>query len=205
MGSQYGETRWILDHLAHLLSERPRTYVEVGGCDGIDSNTVELEQVGWHGFICEPDPRSAAKASRNRACVVYPVAIGSRVGLCNFYINDKVPAWSGLVANSPFVGSVRSIPVQVRRLDAMIRHHGLLHVHVLSIDTEGTELDVWSTRGVFNPDIVIIEYDTIGQLSKSSEIIKRFEQDDYILVHTTKGNHIFIRRELYGSNLQAVK
>lgn len=184
--SQHGEDAWITEHL--ILPEKG-IFVEVGAFDGIlSSNTYYFEQKGWTGLLIEADPLNAGRCFGNRAADLVSCACGTDVGLKTFYINQADRGLSGLEREG------KPCRVMVRRLDALIRIYLLKeHVDLLSIDTEGTELDVWESIGSIRPTIVIMEYNTLGLPLKDEAIIKQMVKDGYFQVHRTETNLIFLR------------
>ena len=101
-----------------------------------------------------------------------------------FYINDEDRGLSG------FKSKGRAIQVLIRKLDWLMNYTA---VDLLSIDTEGTELDVWSSIGNLRPNIVIMEYQTCDQPPQDQAIVERMTTDGYREVHRTPHNIIFIR------------
>jgi FkbM family methyltransferase len=193
--SQHGEDRWIVEHLE--LPEKG-VFVEVGAFDGVNlSNTKHFEEKGWTGLCIEADPRSWSKLLQNRTCDVYLGAAGHDRGL-KFECNDE-PTHSGFGRGG--VG----IRVPVLPLNQLLVAHGIEHIDLLSLDTEGTELDVWNS-GMFAtvparayseyrplPAIVIIEWETHGLPSNETVILEKFQSLPYRLVHRNEGNLIFKR------------
>ena len=61
-------------------------------------------------------------------------------------------------------------------------------IDILSIDTEGTELEVWSTLTILKPQVVIIEY--LSQGVKNDKLDEVFGKD-YERVLVTESNYIY--------------
>lgn len=186
--SQHQEDQWIYDNL--ILPEKG-FFIEVGAHDGISSsNTLAFEKMGWKGFLVEPDPFTYAQCVKNRINATWGCAIGEEVGDRPFNVNDQDHGLSG------FNREGRVIEAMVMRLDDIWICYGAPHVHLLSIDTEGTELEVWKSRGHMKPDVVIIEHNTLGLPLKDNEILEQFTRDGYALVHKTPINMIFTHGNL---------
>lgn len=179
--SQCGEDKWILENLKPEVG----TFCEVGAYDGVlSSNTKVFEDLGWTGILVEPDPLMAAQCWKNRKAQVWCCAVGwESHGI--FHVNESDRGLSGFDA----VGS--PLHVLVKHLNWLLIVSGIETLDLLSIDTEGTELEVWETIGSMMPKIVIIEHQTQDRPSKKAEILERLQRDGYKCVHETQYNLIF--------------
>jgi FkbM family methyltransferase len=183
--SGYGEDKWIYEN----INPPTGVFCEVGAYDGISSsNTLAFEQIGWTGMLVEPDPASAAKCIISRKGPVWCCAAG-RAGFRPFFLNE---ADRGRSSFAQYDGKV--IPVIVCPLIELLFHAGLTSLDLLSIDTEGTELEVWETLGTHRPKIVIMEFLTWGSPPRDKEIVERMVADGYREAHRTEANLIFVRR-----------
>ena len=185
--SQFGEDRWIHEHLTGGWSvQHNKTFCEVGAFDGVaGSNTLFLEREwGWKGICIEPVPANAAKCMENRSAVTWCCAAGN-AGYKPFFMDSDMGA-GGLER-----AGQRVFPVCVCPLAGLVSASGFRQIDLLSIDTEGTELEVWNTRGPLEPKIVIIEYLTLGTPPRDVEIKRVMAHDGYTLVHRTEANLIF--------------
>lgn len=189
--AQHGEDKWLDQHWERLRLPRYGIYVEVGASDGIRfSNTCWLaRQKLWSGVLIEPDPRSNQYLAVNRPeSVIEKVAVGKVPGVSAFSL-QKPATHSGLIRSG---GEL--IQVQVETLAAIIDRNGLSSVDLISIDTEGTELDVWeSLDGRFLPRIAILEWHTMGLPCNRELIERRLTADGYKLEAMLGGNLIFTR------------
>jgi FkbM family methyltransferase len=206
--SQHGEDRWIAENIplpAHGLM------VEVGvGRWKEYSNSLHFEDRGWETILVEPHPDLHTEIRANRRGKLFACAAGDHDGVCNFVL-DNEPTLSGLLRPPG-----RRLIVPIRTLTAILDESEVrgqialadlrlltspVCIDVLSIDTEGTELDVW--RGLdlsrYRPHIVIIEFATIGLPEDPMAIIRRLLADGYALVHLSGGNLIFQFRDLPGT------
>lgn len=187
--SQCQEDLWILENLVPKMPAAwPRTFCEVGAYDGIlSSNTKLFEDLGWTGILIEADPVLLAKARENRpkaktlCCAVANVKW--QVG--DFYLYDEDRGLSGLEAPGHDVLTV------LGPLADILRKTKLTDVSLVSIDTEGTELDVWQSMADIFPPIVIMEYQTCQNPPRDKEICAALTAVKYRLVHQTQYNLIF--------------
>jgi FkbM family methyltransferase len=183
--SQCGEDKWIAANVA--LPARG-VFVEIGAADGrISSNTLHWEELGWVGLAVEPDPRQYCDLVKNRKCLTACDVVGLVDGLCEYPMHAD-PLLSGLARTG-----CPTVTTTQRTLATALAAADITHVDILSIDTEGTELDVWASRSAgLHPSVVIVEHDTLGLPSTKDALIAQFAADGYAVVHETKYNLIFI-------------
>lgn len=187
--AQHGEDRWMEQNWAELGLPEVGTFCEVGACDGILlSNTYWLEHSkGWSGVLIEPEPRWGFMQKMRPKSTLLKIACGRTLAI-SLGQHPDCPSLSGELRLD-----VPRVLVPCLPLETCLRD--LSSLDVLSIDTEGTELDVWATRGRFSPKLVIIEWDTQGLAAsdQSGLIIERFRADGYSLRKTMDCNLIFTR------------
>jgi|ERR1700734_396007 len=190
--SQWGEDKWIL---ANLKVPDKGIFVDVGAADGIGgSNTLMFEERGWAGLLIEPNSRfhASLKANRGRQKIANYAIHNSDNSEATFH-HDSDPFLSGLARTE--YNQDEKIPAM--KLGWVLWKNDIKSIDLLSIDTEGTELDVWSSLGNFpKPSIVIVEWNTVGLPDRSDEILKRFTDDGYNMAHKTPGNFIFQKKDL---------
>lgn len=186
--SQFGEDQWICEHLTKYMSG-PGLFCEVGAFDGIQSsNTLHFEEEGWDGVCIEPLPRYARACRENRKCFVFPYAISCNTGMVNFFMHESDHGRSGLLSEG------LRIEVHSERLEKLLECVNLEDIDLLSIDTEGTELDVWDSIGNLRPTVVIMEFLTWGRPPRDKEIVQRMKRDGYEEAHRTEANLILVKR-----------
>jgi len=182
--SQHGEDKFIAEN---LQLPTKGSFVEVGAYDGVlSSNTLHFEQKGWDGLLIEADSKTGHECRNNRKAVTLITAVGTNVGVRPYFINFQDRGLSGLERE----GVKTHTPVQ--RLDDLIGDYLMNNIDLLSIDTEGTELDVWKSIGDIRPQIVIVEYFTLGLPPNNEAIVRQFTKDGYTEVHRTACNCIFV-------------
>lgn len=194
--SQHGEDSWLCDHWAELRLPSFGYFVEFGAGDGkYLSNTWWLEKYrNWHGLLFEPDPRNII-SDRARS-IVERIAVGPFGTLSLGCPAD--PYLSGALrtadAEQKVVRAASFIEVPSFPLSYLLDKHGVDGVDVISIDTEGTELDAWRTLNLkrWRPKVAIIELTTWGIEDRSEETIKALIDDGYRMAHRTTHNGIFV-------------
>lgn len=180
--SQHGEDQWIIQNLDLPVKG---TFCEVGAYDGIvGSNTLAFERMGWTGVCCEAVSEMADQCRDNRECVVFSGVVGNQTGEVTFNMNQGDAGLSGI--GRPGV----PIKCHATPLSKILADAGIRNLNLLSIDTEGTELDVWESLGKVRPKVVIMEHTTCNEPSQAGAIEKRLAQDGYKVVHQTEHNLI---------------
>ena len=187
--SQWGEDRWLAEHF-----DIPPlgVFVDVGAGDGVHgSNTLYFENLGWRGLCIDADPRNH-KPLRERCCAVDTCAVSARPGPGPFGMFVDKASWSGLDRRG---ADYHEIEVECRTLEDLLDTWCIDQIDLLSIDVEGTELDVWQSHdhARHRPAMVIIEFDDT-QYERSADTIRRhLGRDTYRLIHETPANLILER------------
>ncbi len=190
--SQHGEDLWIVENLKPEIGR----FCEVGAFDGIGcSNTLMFEELGWTGVCIEPIIENAAKCFLNRRCHTVCCAIDTCCAKLDLFHYNNLDFGAGGLANHSKAIHTRSIPVPILRLDDIFR---LLYpgigVSLLSIDTEGTEINVLISLEDYRPEIIIAEYQTFDN-PPNDYLLGEYAKDmGYKEVHRTACNLIFHRK-----------
>lgn len=183
--AQFGEDIWILENLPHIPIN---SFCEVGAYDGIESsNTLAFEKRGARGVCIEADNEMAGKCMKNRIVPVLCCAVGKEEGTALFYVNHGARGNSGLARP----GTPENVPVYT--LYSCLKLMGISTLDLLSIDTEGTELDVIAGMGPVRPKIIIAEFWTQPNPPVPDAIKAGIEPLGYKEVHRTDANLIFTR------------
>lgn len=183
--SQCGEDKWIVDN---LNPPKMGYFVDVGASDGIYlSNTYYFESIGWDGICFEPNARSFPRAYGVRNNVVKK-CIGLENKIVTFNLDIKEPDLSGI---KTYGREYEKYEVEMMRMDTAIETYKIPHIDLLSIDTEGTELDVLGSFDIKTalPTIIIVEH--FSQRVENAGLTAFFETLPYELVHTTMANCIY--------------
>jgi FkbM family methyltransferase len=181
--AQWGEDKWIS---ANIPLPAVGVFVEVGANDGLlDSNTCWLEKRGWRGLIVEADARNIPYVEFFRSAPVVHCAASSAD---NLELHFKQAADSSLSRTVSRTES--STTVKTRRLDTLLAERELSHVDVLSVDTEGTELDVLAGLGDVRPTVIIVEFLTAGLEPNKAKLTQKLQTLGYAVRHETESNLI---------------
>lgn len=189
--SQWGEDRWLADN---MLVPPCGMFVDIGAGDGVrGSNSLYFENLGWSGLAVDADPRNSRKL-RNRRCEVSTCAVADIGGPREFGAYTHKPSWSGLQRRGP---DFDIITVQCQRLADLLKPLEAAVIDLLSIDVEGTELDVWDSidHTATQCRIVIIEFDDRHPERTRDVLHRHLGMSTYDLIHETPANLIFERKD----------
>ncbi len=146
--SQVGQDLFVL----HTLGNRRDGYfVEFGATNGVSlSNTCLLERsYGWQGICAEPSRRWHPELKKNRRCAIDTRCVWSRTGdhLRFAESGDAVYSTLKAFADSDSHAELRRGAVEydvttVSLVDLLASHGAPAEIDYLSIDTEGSELEI---------------------------------------------------------------
>jgi FkbM family methyltransferase len=169
--AQHGEDIIIQDFFPH---DYKGVCIDVGAVDGIlMSNTFHFEQNGWFSICCEANPDMYESLKMNRLEAVHG-AIGSKDLLEVQFNIVNLTAQGGnetaisavtiderLLRDHDFLQPhIRQVNVPMYTLDTvLLKYPNLTHIDFLSIDTEGTELEVLKGFDIarWSPKLFVIE------------------------------------------------
>jgi FkbM family methyltransferase len=143
MYSQIGQDEWVLSRIAH-----PGYFVDIGATDGItNNNTYALENRGWSGICVEPNLDCYAELKNNRNCIISTAAIYPIGGKDLELIVAGEYSTLHEYADSDHHYNRRqhrtSQRVVTMTLDELLKlHNAPQKIDYLSLDTEGSELDI---------------------------------------------------------------
>jgi len=182
--------------------------VDVGaGPDGIQgSNSYFFEKNGWKVICIDADPRNVQGLQKNRKVGVGAL-VTNKKGTLKFYMNRKTPDISGIIKTTD--NADYSAELKGTTLEKILVDHGVSNIDILSIDTEGSEIDVFESMdfGKHKPKLLIIEVVTQGKFNP--EVQPYFEDRGYHMVAEVGANQIFAlkkpivrnpHRIIYGSS-----
>jgi len=172
-------------------------FVEVGACDTrVGSQTFFLEEQGWRGILVEPQSRFCGALRQGRpGSTVFRVACGAPGQPAEVPIHiAEAASHSSLVKNliDPSERYVRTEMVKLMTLDTLLAKAGNPTIDFVSIDVEGTQLDV--LRGFslqqYRPALLLIE-DHLHHL----KIHRYLKHQGYRLVKRTGLNNWYVPKD----------
>lgn len=190
--AQWGEDRWLATHF-HVPGRG--VFVDVGAGDGErGSNTLYVENLGWWGLCVDADPRNHLPLRQRRRCAVETCAVARTRGPAAFGMYADKPSWSGLQCRGP---GYRQVALDCQTLGSLLDRWRIGEVDLLSIDVEGTELEVWDSFDAnrHRPAIVIVEFDDARADRSSDTIRAHLGRNAYYEVHRTPANLILHRAD----------
>ena len=124
-------------------------FVEFGALDGIDdSNTLALENVfNWTGILAEPNVNFARVLQTNRKCIVETVAVGGESQVSRSFINyGNLSTFAEYADKDSHKRDGVLTHIEVITLTELLeRNNAPKVIDFLSIDTEGSELEILTT------------------------------------------------------------
>jgi FkbM family methyltransferase len=173
--------------------------VDIGaGPDGIQgSNSYFFEKNGWKVICVDADPRNVEQIQKNRKIGVGAL-VTNKKGTLKFYMNRKTPDISGIIKTTD--NADYSAELKGTTLEKILVDHNISNIDILSIDTEGSEIDVFESMDFskHKPKLLIIEVVTQGKFN--SEIQPYFEDKGYHMVGEVGANQIFALKKLIVRN-----
>ena len=182
--------------------------VDVGaGPNGIQgSNSYFFEKNGWNVICVDADPRNVQELQKNRK-VGIGALVTNKKGTLKFHMSRKTPDISGIIRTRD--NSDYSAELKGTRLEEILTDHEITNIDILSIDTEGSEMDVFESMDFekHKPKLLVIEFITQGKVNY--ELQPYFENKGYHMVAEVGANLIFAlkkpivrnpHRIIYGSS-----
>jgi FkbM family methyltransferase len=128
-------------------------FIDIGAYDGVTiSNTYSLEKIGWKGICIEPVPGIFEMLEKNRKCECINAALSDNDNNDNTFIQTK-GGRSGFKKNmTPKMllaaeeeGIISEIAVKNTTFDIIMSKYAKTYIDFMSIDVEGTEMDILRT------------------------------------------------------------
>lgn len=157
--SQLGQDLWVM---LHTNFKKHGYFVEIGAANGIElSNTYTLEQfLSWGGICIEP-MNQVDQLRRNRSCIVDDSCVWARSGEQVDFLPRGL--LGGIVSERDMDRERKGITLNTISLDDLLeKHNAPQSIDYISIDTEGTELDIISNFDLNKYSISLISIEHNG-------------------------------------------
>jgi FkbM family methyltransferase len=165
--------------------------IEIGATDGIHfSNTYHFELNNWECLCVEPVPETFAKLKNNRKNCLNLAISSQNMDSVNFELftiqNVEQPhsAMSGLEVDEILVNDLKkhyptiernTIKINTKRLDWCIENYfNYDEIDFISIDTEGSEIDVLKSFNVNNYNLKLLILENNYNLSDIENYLKNY-------------------------------
>jgi FkbM family methyltransferase len=207
--AQQGEDLIIEDVLREIHIEGPITYLDIGAYDPIyHSNTYLFYKAGGHGVLVEPNPSKVRRLEwvrpRDRTLNVgvgttperstsdYYVIGGPSKGALNTFSKEEAEMLHRHSAGEHFIEKVVKLPLD--NINTIIQQELGAAPTLLSIDTEGMDLDILKTLDFdrFRPDVICVETSKLPTNAIDLEILRFLESKHYSARGATFINTIFV-------------
>jgi FkbM family methyltransferase len=158
-------------YISDVTNTNQNYFVEFGACDGLTySNTYYLEKIfKWRGILAEPDSRWHHSLRENRNVSIDNRCVWKTSG-CNLRFTQEADAeYSSIKGskNSAYLSNrhKETTVESVSLFDLLIHHNAPTEISYLSIDTEGSELEILQSfdfsRYTFN--LITVEHNYCGE------------------------------------------
>lgn len=150
-------------------------FIDVGAFDGVHlSNSYAFELAGWRGICVEPVEEfyKLCRAARPRSTCLHCACVGDEDAGCVELSVEPLGLLSGLCVNEPDVrrryaargldySGLRRTSVRAATLNSILLEHApsVARLDFLSVDVEGTELDVLQGLDLarHRPRVIVVE------------------------------------------------
>jgi FkbM family methyltransferase len=182
--SQCGQDSFVYN--TFFKNKTDGVFVDIGAHNGINlSNTYFFEkQCGWKGMCIEPMPEVFAQLRKNRDCICIEGCVYDKTGTVRFLKVTGPTMLSGIVETfdaqqlkrivretSNGKGLVEEIEVTCYKVNDLLALHGLSHIDYLSLDTEGSELEILKSIDFENITIDVIDVENNFHESKFEDFL----------------------------------
>lgn len=159
-------------------------FVDIGaGPDGIQgSNSYFFEKNGWKCVVVDADPRNKEALLKNRKHA-YSLAIGSKPGMAKLHMHDS--------PDISVLSDAGTQDVEVVTLESILEKENIDKIDILSIDTEGTEIEVWESFDWKKHIPLIVVVEAVSSQVINEKIPEYFANLGYSYVATIGPNLIY--------------
>jgi hypothetical protein len=135
--SQFGQDAYLAKNVFPAATTPPGVYVELGAYHPTRfSNTALFDKCyGWKGLCIDMNPFHKAAFEAQRSCEFVHTCIAFNKSHVDYYLSD----------NDLGDGKEGVHRVTCQPFDALLAHHKILHIDLLSIDIEGGEMGALRT------------------------------------------------------------
>jgi len=156
--------------LAGLFNyKREGFYVDVGASRPVKlSNTYLFYKLGWKGICLEPNGKLVNNYKKVRPRdIIIETAASNFVGEAKFFTGDNKYDVNSSLSDPKSISISKTINVKVDKMENILNAHNVQEIDFISIDTEGTELDVLEGLNLdrFRPKYILVEHNTAYKIN----------------------------------------
>lgn len=177
-------------------------FVDIGAHNGVSlSNTKYLEELGWEGLCIEPHPKVFKELCKNRTCDKINCAVWNKDTKVKFLsLSGYTEMLSGIVESYDkrherrildelnfYGGNQEIIEIDAKKFDSIVEN---IDIDFLSIDTEGSELEILNQINFEKYNIKVICVENNFHEPKFNDF---FSQKGYKYVANYTIDYLFIK------------
>lgn len=207
--SQCGEDLIINLAISNLKIEQPN-YIDIGANDPvIRNNTYFFYKNGSSGVCIEPNPEIFKKIKKIRARdTALQIGVGSQQKEAEYFVltSGALNTFSRKTAEDTVTNKnygnqkiEKVLKIQTTDINSLIEKYTPKGLDILSIDTEGYDLDILKSLNFekYRPKIICVEslkYEGV-RMVKDEDIINFLIKNNYLLFGDTYINSIFVDKK----------
>ena len=203
--SQYNQDRFLNENF--FKNKKNGVFIDIGAHDGVSlSNSYFFEKsLGWEGMCIEPIPTLFKELDKNRDCIKINGCAWNEDTTKKFrLIKGYAEMLSGIVDTyepehakriddecRSMNGEYEDIEMTCYNLNGLLEKHRLYEIDLLSIDTEGSELDILKSVDFnkFKINIILVENNY-----NDNNLREFLTSKNYKLVHRLTIDDVFVRQ-----------
>jgi len=202
-------SQWQQDKILHeniFKGKKDGIFVDVGAHDGkTGSNSYFFENLGWKGICIEPIHECFEKLCKTRNCICVQGCAYNKTGTIKFNRqHGYTEMLSGIIESYPEKHLTRinnemkqmgdkseTLYVDCYKLSYLLEKYGINHVDYLSIDTEGSELQVLQGIDFDKVNFEVIDFE-VNYNEEIAPIQELLEQKGYSFYSKIGGDIIYL-------------
>jgi len=171
--SQLGQDLWAMQQSDF---KQNGYFIEIGAADGVElSNTYALEKyLGWSGICVEPT-QAIEQLMKNRDCIAENRCVWARSGEKMEFLSRGL--YGGIVPEE-YRGQFDPKEIHMKETisleDVLKEHNAPSYIDYMSIDTEGTELDIISSFDFNSYHIALMTIEHNGRRQEIAGYLRRY-------------------------------
>jgi len=197
--SQQNEDKYLYSFF-NLDKTKNGTYLELGACDGkLFSNTLSLNKINnFVGILIEPQNVYFKELKINRPNdYLYNCVITNNTSNEVMFIGENLEAgvFNSISTDLNRYPNWKKIKLENRMLKDIIKDSKFQYLDIVSIDTEGSELEVLKSIDFNIPIVLLIIEAHQNQTERDNELKRLLDVNGFKLVRKIRGNYWFFNEK----------